>query len=157
MKFWRPLGTSKNWKIFDFGSQHGGKLAPKSMPKSMLYPKGGFLKKPCYSLVKIHFFEIQGVEVESKHRSKIDIKNDAETEGLGNSIFIDFWWIWEPSWPSKTEPRRSKIDVERASKFDQFLKASWNTIFSAQEAAGTRKLGKNQSAWRNARVAWGRI
>ena len=26
-----------------------------------------------------------------------------------------------------------KIDVERASKFDQFLKASWNTIFSAQE------------------------
>ena len=39
---------------------------------------------------KIHFFEIQGVEVESKNRSKIDVKNDAETEGLGNSIFIDF-------------------------------------------------------------------
>ena len=27
--------------------------------------------------------------------------------------------------------RRSKIDVEMVSKFDQFLKASWNTIFSA--------------------------
>ena len=32
------------------------------------------------------------------------------------------------------EPRRSKIDVEMASEFDQFLKASWNTIFSVQEA-----------------------
>ena len=103
-------------------------------PKSMLSSKGRFLKKPCFSIGKIHFFEIQGVEVGSKNRSKIDIKNDAETEGLGNSILIDFWWIWEASWPSKTEPRRSKIDVEKASKFDQFLKASWNATFSAQEA-----------------------
>ena len=74
------------------------------------------------------------------------MKNDAETEGLGNSIFIDFWWIWEASWPSKTEPRRSKIDVEKASKFDQFLKASWDAIFSAQEpprgaSAANRRSG----------------
>ena len=78
--------------------------------------------------------EIQGVEVGNKTRSKINIKNDAETNRLGNPILIDFWSIWEPSWPPKTEPRRSKIDVEMASKFDQFLKASWNAIFSAQEA-----------------------
>ena len=52
--------------------------------------KGRFLKKPRFSQGKTHFFEIQGVEVESKNRSKIDVKNDAETEGLGNSIFIDF-------------------------------------------------------------------
>ena len=42
------------------------------------------------SLRKTYFFDIQGVEVESKNQSKIDVKNDAETEGLGNSIFIDF-------------------------------------------------------------------
>ena len=48
-------------------------------------------------------------------------------------MFIDFYWIWDASWLSKTEPRRLKIDVERASKFDQFLKASWNAIFSAQD------------------------
>ena len=69
-----------------------------------------------------------------------------ETEDLGNSIFIDFDWISEASWPSKTEPRHSKIDVERAPKFDQFLKASWNTIFSAQErprgaSAANRRSG----------------
>ena len=108
-------------------------MAPKSKPKSLLSSKDDFFKKPYFSLGKIHCFEIQGVEVGSKNRSKIDVKNDAETEGLGNSIFIDFCWIWEASWPSKTEPRRSKIDVEKASKFDQFLKASWNAIFSAQE------------------------
>ena len=124
-------------------------MAPKSMPKSMLSSKGGFLKKPCFSRGKTYFFEIQGVEVETKNRSKIDVKTDAETESLGNSIFIDFWWIWEPSWPSKTEPRRSKIDVEMASKFDPFLKASWNAIFSAQEAprrasAANRRSGRSR-------------
>ena len=35
-------------------------------------------------------FEIQGIEVENKSRSKNDVKNDAERESLGNSIFIDF-------------------------------------------------------------------
>ena len=77
---------------------------------------------------------VQEVQVGSKNRSKNDVKHDAETERLGNQILIDFSWIWEPSWPSKTEPRRSKIDVEMVSKFDEFLKASWNAIFSAQEA-----------------------
>ena len=43
-----------------------------------------------FSYGKIHFFDIQGVEVGSKNRSKTDVKNDAKTEGLGNSIFIDF-------------------------------------------------------------------
>ena len=93
-------------------------MAPKSMPKSMLSSKGAFLKKQRFSLGNIYFFEIQGVEVGNNNQSKIDVKNDAETEGLGNSIFINFCWIWEASWPSKAEPRRSKIDVERASKFD---------------------------------------
>ena len=37
-----------------------------------------------------------------------------------------------------------------ASKFDQFLKASWNAIFSAQEAPGTRTRRKNESALRSA-------
>ena len=78
------------------------------------------------------FFEIQGVEVGSKTQSKINIKSDAETERLGNPILINFWSILEPSWPPKTKPRRSKIDVEMASKFDTSLKASWNAIFSAK-------------------------
>ena len=147
MKFWRPLGTSKNRKIFDFGGQHGGKLAPKSKPKSMLSSKGVFLKKLCFSLGKTYFLEIQWVEVGSKNRSKIDVKNDAETERLGNSILIDFWSIWEPSWASKTEPRRSKIDVEMASKFDRFWNASWNTIFSAQEAPRRENAADRRRRW----------
>ena len=53
----------------------------------------------------------------------------------------------EPSWPSKTEARRSKIDVEKASKFDQFLKASWNAIFSAQEAPRRASAADRRSGW----------
>ena len=45
------------------------------------------------------------------------------------------------------EPRRSKIDVEMASKFDQFLKASWNAIFSAQEAPRRASAADRRSGW----------
>ena len=91
--------------------------------------------------------EIQEVEVGSKNRSKIDVKNDAERERLGNAILIDFAPIWEPSWLPEAEPRRSKIDVERASKFDQFLKASWNTIFSAQEPPRRASAADRRRRW----------
>ena len=49
----------------------------------------------------------------------------------------------------QTEARRSKINVERASKFDPFLKASWNTIFSAQDAPRDENPRKVESARRN--------
>ena len=48
------------------------------------------LQKVSFSYGKTNFLEIQWVEVGSKNRSKIDVKNDAETERLGNSILIDF-------------------------------------------------------------------
>ena len=51
------------------------------------------------------------------------------------SIFIDFGLILEPSCPSKTEPRRSKIDVEITSKLDHFLKASWNASWGVGRAS----------------------
>ena len=54
---------------------------------------------------------IWGGEAGTQNRSKIDIKKDAETDKVREAILIDFASIWEPSWPSKTEPRRSKIDA----------------------------------------------
>ena len=105
-------------------------LVPKSTPKSMLSSKGVFFKK-MFSLKENHtFWRSSG----SKLGGKIDLKLDAETERLENSILIDFSSIWEPSWLSKTEPRRSKIDVEIVSKIDEFLKAFWNTIFRPRDA-----------------------
>ena len=55
-----------------------------------------------------------------------DAKSDAETERRGKPIFIDLGLVLEPSCPSKTEPRRSKLDAEVTSKLDRFLKGSWN-------------------------------
>ena len=75
LRFWRPT-----WR------QVGTKIDA----EIDVISERGIFEKPCFSLGKIHFFEIQGVEVGSKNRSNIDVKNDAETEGLGNSIFIDF-------------------------------------------------------------------
>ena len=40
----------------------------------------------------------------------------------------------------------SKIDVERASKFDEFSNASWNRIFSAQEPSWAVLSRLNRSA-----------
>ena len=61
----------------------------------------------------------------SKSKSiKDDAKTDVEIERRGKPIFIDLGLILEPSCPSKTEPRRSKLDAEITSKLDHFVKAS---------------------------------
>ena len=49
-----------------------------------------FFENTLFFPEKTYFLEIQWVEVGSKNRSKIDVKNDVETERLGNSILIDF-------------------------------------------------------------------
>ncbi len=53
-------------------------------------------------------------------------------EWLWNRIFVDLASVLVSSWPLKKKPRGDKIDAEKRSKFDRFLKASWNAIFSAK-------------------------
>ena len=43
--------------------------------------------------------------------------------------------------------KTSKIDVEMASKFDQFLKASWNATFSAQEPPRGASAADRRRRW----------
>ena len=56
---------------------------------------------------------------------------------------------------TKMEPRRSKINVERASKLDQFLKASWNDIFSAQEPPRHASAADRCRRWSRPRLTGG--
>ena len=148
------LGASWDRFLVVFRFENGAKLAFKWDHKSLLIPKGEFSKKPWFSFRGFFFWD-PGVQVGSKNRWKIDVKNDAETERLGNSILIDFWSIWEPSWSSKREPRRSKVDVEMASKFDQFLEASWNTFFSTKKRSGSRHSPASPRKMESARVTGG--
>ena len=63
---------------------------------------------------------------------------------------LDFYgllMILEPFWAPKTEPTWANIDVERASKFDQFWKASWNATFSAQEAPRGASAADRRRRW----------
>ena len=81
----------------------------------------------------MRFFEIQGVQVGSKNRSKKMLKTmrkqkASETRFL--SIFDGFG-----------------SDIEKASKFDQFLKASWNAIFSAQEPPRGASAADRRRRW----------
>ena len=69
-------------------------LAPKSRPKSILSSKDVFLKKHCFSLGKIHFFDINGVQVRSKKRSKIDQNLKSKMGCLLASIFDAFWLVF---------------------------------------------------------------
>ena len=60
---------------------------------------------------------------------------EANMEGILGSIFIDFWSIWGGKLGRKIDPRGTKIDVKMEVKFNRFLKASWNAIFSAKRRA----------------------
>jgi len=57
----------------------------------MLSSKGGFLKKLRFSSGKIHFFDIHGVQVGSKNRSKIDQNLKSKMGCLLASIFDACW------------------------------------------------------------------
>jgi len=78
----------------DFGSQNGGKLAPKSDPKLMSTSKRQFSKKCRKTYGKLMIFWFSGVEVGSKNGSKIDQKIGSTREGILASIFHRFWAIW---------------------------------------------------------------
>ena len=67
----------------------GTKIDQKSMPTS----KSDFLKKPCFSLGKTMILRVEGVEVGSKNRSKIDKKMESRWEDILGSVFSGFWWI----------------------------------------------------------------
>ena len=76
--------------LIDFGKENGGKLAPKSDPKSVSTSKGRFCKKCGKTNEKSMFFEVLGVEVGSQIRSKIDQKLKSKLECLLASIFDGF-------------------------------------------------------------------
>ena len=56
----------------------------------------------------------------------------------------------------KIDPRGTKIDVKMEVKFDRFLKASWNAIFSAKRRAKRPRYAPKWAPTRKVRAV-GRI
>ena len=57
---------------------------------------------------------------------------EANMEGILGSIFIDFWLILTAKLGWKIDQKSKKIDAETVWNIDVFLKASWNSNFSAK-------------------------
>ena len=121
MKFWRPLGRPYFRKIFDFGGQHGGKLAPKSKPKSMLSSKGVFSKNLVFPKEKHTFWRSSG----SKLGGKIDEKSMWKSMRKQKGLKTQFWSIFDrfgSQHGSKLAPKirqnRLKIDAKMVSDVD---------------------------------------
>ena len=72
--------------LVDFGKENGGKLAPKSEPKSILALK----RTNQLNASPLMPNWVRRVQVGSKNQSKIDLKKDAETERLGTCILLIF-------------------------------------------------------------------
>ena len=130
-------------------------MAPKSKPKSMLSSKNDFFEKTLFFQGKISLF---GDPV-GRSWKQTSIKNRCKKR-CGNrkarKLNVDcFSFDLEPSCFSKTKPRRSKIDVKMASKFDHFLKASWNATFSAQEPPRRASAADRRRRWSRTRPGGG--
>ena len=69
----------------DLGCQNTAKFSSKWDQNSMLTSKGVFSKKCIFPKGKTMFFEIQWVEVGSKHRSNIDLKGHRKNVGKKKS------------------------------------------------------------------------
>ena len=100
--------------------------------------------------------KVLGVEVGRKIRSKIDKKWKPKWNASWDRFLIDFWSILAPKLGRKMDPRGTKIEVKMEVKFDRFLKASWNAIFSAKRRAKRPRPGPKWAPTRKVRAV-GRI
>ena len=121
----------------DFGKENGGKLAPKSDPKSVSTSKGRFCKKCGKNNENSLFFEVLGVEVGSQIRSKIDQKLKSKLECLLASIFDGFWWILGGKLGRKIGPRAIKNGTEKRMK-------KWEAIFEKRPPKVYQNLTKRE-------------
>ena len=106
--FWKDFG-----EFLNENSKHVGiKIKQKSMPTS----KSDCLKKPRFSNGKTMILRVQGIEVGSKNQRKIDKKMESRWEGILESIFNRFWWIFERKLGWKMKPRENCRAPEKTLK-----------------------------------------
>ena len=94
----------------DFGKKNGAKLVPKWDPT---WGSLKIRKKPI-GASPLAPIEVWRVQVGSQNPSKIDQKMKSTWEGLTDSIFSGFLWIWRPnlgpSWEGKSSQDRTRQD-----------------------------------------------
>ena len=81
---------------------------------------------------------------------------EAKMECILGLIFNRFLVDLGPKLGRKIDPRGTKIDVKMEVKFNRFLKASWNAIFSAKRRAKRPKGAPKWAPTRKVRAV-GRI
>ena len=96
----------------DFGRENGGKLAPKSEPKSILALK----RKNQLNASRLVPNWVRRVQVGSKNRSKIVQNLKSKLECLLAATFHRFLWVLGGKLGRKTEPRSIKNRSKKASK-----------------------------------------
>ena len=96
----------------DFGKDFGTKI---EVEIDVIFEMRVF-EKTSFSHRKIHVFDINGVQVGSKNRSKIDQNLKSKMGCLLASIFDAFWSFFGGKLGGKIEPRSIKNRSKKASK-----------------------------------------
>ena len=100
LRFWRPTWRQVGFKI--------------EAEIDVIFERR-FFEKNSFFLRKIHFFDIHGVQVGSKKRSKIDQNLKSKMGCLLASIFDAFWSFFGGKLGEKIEPRCLKIRYKNVS------------------------------------------
>ena len=115
-KIWCILGLMFERVWEDLGSQNGALLAPKLDQNSILWWKCRKDKNAYKTNGILMIFGVQGVQVGSKNRWKIDQKRRSTWEGILASIFDRFWWILGGKLGSKIEQQSIQKGIEKVVK-----------------------------------------
>ena len=95
-----------------FGCQNGAKLVPKWDQKSISQKT----RKNAFGASPLVPNWVQGVQVGSKNRSKIDPKMESKMEYILASIFDTFQWIWGGKLGGKMEQKVIQKGIEKMIK-----------------------------------------
>ena len=77
----------------------------------------------CFSWGKPMLLRVQGIEIGSKNRWKIDPKMESRWEGILASIFNGFWWIFGSKLGRKMEPRSIQEGIEKGK--EKWIASRW--------------------------------
>ena len=141
------------WK--DFGGFWEGKwnqVGTKIHKKIVSIAKRQFFEKLCLSLGKTNILKVRGVQVGSKNRLKIDQKMKSTWEGILESFFNAFWWIFGSKLGRKMEPRSIQKGIEKRFFEKSCSRCSGGSIFEilGVEVGSKNRLNINQkmkSTW----------
>ena len=142
LKFGCLLGSAFYWIFSNFWSQHGSKLGPTSIKKSMSTSKSDFFKIRTLAAAGARFFRFGGSKLEVKSDQNSMTRRDRKSKASWTRSSTDFGGFGRPSWVRKSDQIRSDL-VRSGQVWSDLIRSRQISSDQVRSSADRRKSSGN--------------